>query len=69
MQTPASDAQADRERRLALAQKAFRDFKAICFWSWDSDLVIEERDIPNIISGLREYGGHKGYRIAAELWR
>jgi hypothetical protein len=69
MKTPASDNQADRERRLALAQQAFLDFKAQCFWSWDPDAPIEERHIPNIIEGLREFGGHKGYRIVAELCR
>jgi hypothetical protein len=61
--------QEERERRLKLAQQAFRDFFAQCFWSWNPKLEITEEMIPLVISGLRHYGGHKGYRIAAELCR
>ena len=57
----------DLERRLNLAQQAFRDFHAICFWSYRSDLEITEDQLPFVIRGLRKYGGHKGYKIAAEL--
>jgi hypothetical protein len=55
--------------RLELAQQAFRDFFAQCFWSSDPDLKITEDLIPFVIHGLRYYGGHKGYQIAAELCR
>jgi hypothetical protein len=61
--------QAKRERRLQLARKAFQEFSAQCFWSSARDLEIQEEDIPFVIRGLRHYGGHKGYRIAAELCR
>jgi hypothetical protein len=63
------DERVDRERRVALAQRAFRDFRAQCFWSYRSDLVITEDKIPFVIRGLRKYGGHKGYKIVAELCR
>lgn len=61
--------QSDRERRLELAQKAFKDFYAQCFWSADPNLEIREENIPFVIRGLRYHGGHLGYRIAAELCR
>ena len=64
----ASD-KSERERRLELARKAFKDFYAQCFWSYREDLEITEDKIPLIIQGLREQGGHAGYRIAAELCR
>ena len=62
-------AQIDRERRLALARQAFKDFYAQCFWSYREDLEITEEKIPLVVQGLREQGGHAGYRVAAELCR
>ena len=62
-------AQTDRERRLELARKAFKDFYAQCFWSADPGLVVEERHIPFIMSNLRLHVGHKGFRLASELCR
>jgi len=58
-----------RQRRLALAQKAFREFYAQCFWSYREDAEITEEKIPFVIRGLREHGGLAGYQIAAELCR
>ncbi len=56
-----------RQRRLELARQAFKEFYAQCFWSAPADMEIIEADIPFIVRGLRLHGGHKGYRIAAEL--
>ena len=56
-----------RARRLDLARKAYKDYFAQCFWSYDPDLVITEEHIPLIVRELRQNGGHKGYQIAAEL--
>ena len=58
-----------RERRLALAQKAFRDFYGICFWWFPPDFEVTESSIPLVIQELRSSGGHAGYRIVAELCR
>ena len=49
--------------------KPFKEFSAICFWSYRTDFEIEESDIPWIVRELRYYGGHRGYRVAAELCR
>lgn len=57
------------EHRLALARKAFKEFYAQCFWSSDPNHVVEEQDLPWIIRNLRLHGGHRGYRIVAELCR
>ena len=56
-----------RARRLELARKAFKEFSAQCFWFWNENAEITEETIPLIIRGLRLHGGHKGYKIAAEL--
>jgi hypothetical protein len=59
--------EAKRARRIELARRAFREFSAQCFWSFPEDLEITEDTIPLIVRGLRLHGGHKGYRIAAQL--
>jgi hypothetical protein len=58
-----------RERRLELARQAFKEFYAQCFWSSDPDHQVGEADLTWIIRNLRENGGHRGYRIVAELCR
>ncbi len=69
-QTASSAAAAEaRQHRLELARRAFEEFSAQCFWSAPADLQVTEKDIPFIIRGLRLHGGHKGYRIVAELCR
>jgi hypothetical protein len=69
MSATSNEIDSNLERRLALARQAFRDFYARCFWSCRRDLVITEEQLPMVIEGLREYGGHRGYRIVAELCR
>jgi hypothetical protein len=64
-----AEVQNNREQRLLVAQKAFRDFYAQCFWSYDPQLTVTEDLVPLIIRELRLNGGHKGYRIVAELHR
>ena len=61
--------EADRERRLVLARQAFHDFRAQCFWFWKDNPEISEKTIPLIVEDLRLHGGHRGYRVAAELCR
>ena len=56
-------------RRVELARRAFKEFYAQCFWSSDPNHVVEEQDLPWIIRNLRLHGGHRGYRIVAELCR
>ena len=58
-----------RQRRLELARRAFKDFYAQCFWSSDPEHQVVESDLPWIIRNLRLNGGHRGYRIVAELCR
>ena len=53
--------------RIEKARRAFRAFRTLCFWSWPEEPEITEATIPLIVAGLRKYGGHKGYRVAAEL--
>ena len=66
---PPPTAEAARQRRLELARRAYREFFVQCFWSYREDAEITEEKIAFVIGGLRENGGHAGYRIAAELCR
>ena len=56
-----------QDDRLELARRAFRQFRARCFWSYRPDLVITEAEIPFIVRELRRNGGHEGYRVAAQI--
>lgn len=57
------------EERIEKARRAFHAFRSLCFWSWPVEPEINEQTIPLIVQGLRKYGGHKGYKAAAELCR
>ncbi len=54
---------------VVLAAQAFRRFYASCFWSADPQLLITAESVPFVVRGLRENGGHAGYRAAAEILR
>ena len=58
-----------RQRRLELARRAFKEFYVQCFWSWQESPEITEDTIPLIVRALRIHGGAKGYNIATELCR
>lgn len=55
--------------KLALAQAAFREFHARCFWFMRPDAVIEPGEIPYICERLRADGGRRGHQIAYEICR
>jgi len=53
--------------RLALANRLYREFRALCFWHCRPDLVITEERIPLVAKGLRDYGGRRGFMLSALL--
>lgn len=55
------------EERLALANQLFREFHTRCFWHCPRDLVITEDHLDLVIKGLRHHGGHRGFKLAAQL--
>jgi len=55
--------------KLALAQEAFRQFHARCFWFMRQDAQISEEDIPYLCERLRADGGREGFMLAARLCR
>jgi hypothetical protein len=55
--------------KLALAQQAFREFHARCFWFMRRDAEIVAEEVPYLCERLRADGGRRGFQIAAELCR
>lgn len=62
------DEQQKRQNYVAgRAQEIFNQFHAQCFWHYKKDLIITPELIPMVVDGLKAYGGHQGYGLAAEL--
>jgi len=55
--------------RVREARRAFREFHAQCFWYLRKDMQINTEDIPEIVHGLRQNGGRRGFLLAAKLCR
>ncbi len=55
--------------RVREARRAYRDFHTMCFWSFDPDYVIEERDVSWVAERLMEFGGRDGWQRGAKLCR
>ena len=55
--------------RVREARRAFRTFHAQCFWHLRPDLAVTLDDVPEIVRGLRQHGGRKGFVTAARLCR
>jgi hypothetical protein len=55
--------------QLALAQAAFREFHARCFWFMRPDAEIVAEEVPYICERLRADGGRRGFHLAADLCR
>jgi hypothetical protein len=53
--------------KLALAQRAFKQFHSRCFWFMRADAQITEEDVPYICQRLRADGGREGFFLAAKI--
>jgi hypothetical protein len=53
--------------KLALAQRAFEQFHARCFWFMRKDAQITQQEIPYICERLRADGGRPGFLLAAQI--
>jgi hypothetical protein len=59
----------DEPARLKLAQEAFHEYQAQCFWWVREDFQVTPDALPMIIKGLRSHGDRRAFFIAAELCR
>lgn len=55
--------------RLREAKRAFRRYRAQCFWYMPEDREITRADVPEIVRGLRKNGGRQGFLLASRLCR
>ena len=55
--------------RVREARRAFRRFRATCFWSYRPDLVIRSADVPWVAEQLMKHGNREAWRVAAKLCR
>lgn len=51
------------------ARRAFRRFRATCFWSYRPDLEITAEDVPWVAEQLMKHGNREAWRVAAKLCR
>lgn len=51
------------------ARRAFRRFRATCFWSYRPDLAITAADIPWVAEQLMKHGNREAWRLGAKLCR
>lgn len=64
------DATAARDMvRVREARRAYRDFHASCFWSFDPDYVVKLSDVPWVAGELRKHGGRAAWEAAVRLCR
>lgn len=59
--------EARRMVRVREARRAYKRFHTSCFWSFDSNYRITEKDIPWVAARLMEFGGRSGWEQGARL--
>jgi len=55
--------------RVREARRAFRRFRALCFWSYRPDLEIRLEDVPWVAEQLMKHGNREAWRVGARLCR
>jgi hypothetical protein len=55
--------------RVREARRAFLEFRAQCFWYMPRNAKITLADLPEVVRGLRQNGGRRGFLLAARLCR
>lgn len=53
--------------RVREAQKAFREFHSICFWSSPPDYRVRKEDLSWVVDQLKRHGGRTGWERARRL--
>ena len=51
------------------ARRAFKRYRALCFWSFDPSLKISIQDVPLIVETLKKHGNREAWGIAERLCR
>jgi hypothetical protein len=51
------------------ARRAFKRFKALCFWSYDPQIIITSVDVNWVAEMLMKHGDRKAWEVAIKLCR
>ncbi len=65
--TPLMSVPLDRDARLELANRLYREYHTRCFWHSPRDLIITEDLIPMVVNSLRKHGGRRGFILSGQL--
>jgi len=58
------------EEVLAEARRLVKEHFAKCFWFWHPEATVTKwEDVYLVVTHLREYGGHREWREAQDLWK
>lgn len=52
---------------LEKAQELYEKYYEQCFWHMRRNLILTKKDLPQIVKGLKTYGGRAGYLEACKL--
>ncbi len=55
--------------RVREARRAYRNFYAQCFWSFDPAYVIGSTDVAWVADQLQKHGGRAAWEVATKLCR
>jgi hypothetical protein len=64
-----SAAEARAMVRVREARRAFRRFRAMCFWSYREDLVVTLADVQWVAEQLMRHGNREAWRVGSRLCR
>lgn len=67
MQTNRGERALTTAEKVALAQAAYRQYRALCFWYARPDLKLGPLDLEWVAQGLRRYGNRETFLLAAKL--
>lgn len=64
-----SPADAKHMVRVREARRAFRDFHARCFWSYDPNYQVTSADVGWVVEQLMKNGDRRAWKVAEKLCR
>lgn len=59
--------EAKRMIKIREARRAFKDFYAQCFWSFDENYIVKQDDVSWVIEQLRKHGNRLAWHVADKL--
>ena len=51
------------------ARRAFKRYRALCFWSYDPNLKVSINDVSWVVENLKKHGNREAWMVAERLCR